>query len=272
MSIAPSARIHPTAIISPDAELGERVEVGPFTVIDGPVALGPDCRVDAHVRLVGPLTMGAGNHVFSGAVLGELPQHLQYRDEPTRLEIGDHNVFREHVTVHRATTSSWTTRIGSRNFFMAQSHVAHDCRVGDGCILANNALIGGHCVLGDNVFLSGNSALHQYVRVGRLALLSGCSATTKDIPPFVIQQNIDTVVGVNVIGMRRAGVPRPDIDAVRRAFHLLFRRGLTLPAALAQIEATLPGSVAVAEMVAFLRQTRRGINPMRGRPAVDDAA
>jgi UDP-N-acetylglucosamine acyltransferase len=216
--------------------------------------------------------MGRGNHVYSGAVLGEQPQHTQYKGEPTSLEIGDDNIFREHVTVHRGTTAAWTTRIGSHNFFMANSHIAHDCRVGDRCILANNALVGGHCVLENNVFLSGNSAVHQYVRVGRLALLSGCSATTKDVPPFVIQQNIDTVVGVNVIGMRRAGIPRPEIDAVRRAFHILFRRGLTLPAALAQLQEDLAGSAAVTEMVAFLRQTRRGINPMRGRAPLDEAA
>jgi UDP-N-acetylglucosamine acyltransferase len=272
MSIAPSARIHPTAIISPEAELAERVEVGPYAVLEGKVVLGTGCQVRAGAHLVGPLTMGQGNQVYTGAVLGEQPQHIQYKGEPTSVEVGDFNIFREHVTVHRGTTASWTTKIGSHNFFMANSHVAHDCRVGDRCILANNALVGGHCEVADNVFLSGNSALHQYVRVGRLALLSGCSATTKDIPPFVIQQNIDTVVGVNVIGMRRAGIARGEIDAVRRAFHILFRRGLTLPAALAQLQKDLPASPAVAEMVAFLCHTRRGINPMRGRAAVDEAA
>jgi UDP-N-acetylglucosamine acyltransferase len=272
MSIAPSARIHPTAIISPEAELAERVEVGPFAILEGRVTLGQDCRVRAGAHLIGPLTMGRGNHVYSGAVLSEQPQHTQYKGEPTGVEIGDGNIFREHVTVHRGTTASWTTRIGSHNFFMAGSHIAHDCQVGDHCILANNALVGGHCVLGDRVFLSGNSAVHQYVRIGRLALLSGCSTTTKDIPPFVIQQNINTVFGVNVIGMRRAGITRPEIDAVRRAFHTLFRRGLTLPAALAQLQLELAESAAVAEMIAFLRQTRRGINSMRGRPALDDAA
>jgi UDP-N-acetylglucosamine acyltransferase len=272
MSIAPSARIHPTAIISTEAELADRVEVGPYAVLDGPVTLGPDCRVGPGAHLIGPLAMGRGNQVHSGAVLGERPQHTQYKGEPTRLEIGDVNIFREHVTVHRGTTASWTTQIGSHNFFMANSHVAHDCRVGNRCILANNALLGGHCELADNVFLSGNSAVHQFVRVGRLALLSGCSATTKDIPPFVIQQNIDTVFGVNVIGLRRAGFPRGEIDAVRRAFHILFRRGFTLPVALAQLQQELPDSAAVEELVTFLRQTRRGINPMRGRPAIDEAA
>src|SRR5207253_181466 len=121
-------------------------------------------------------------------------QHLKYNGEPTSLEIGDNNIFREHVTIHRGTSYSWKTVIGSNNYFMAGSHVAHDCRVGNNCILANGALVGGHCTLEDNVYLSGNCAVHQFVRMGRLSLLSGTSATTKDIPPFIIQQEIDHVV------------------------------------------------------------------------------
>jgi UDP-N-acetylglucosamine acyltransferase len=263
--VSQSARIHPTAVISAEAELADDVVVGPYAVIEGRVRVGPGCVLGPYVHLCGPLTMGRGNLVFSGAVLGERPQHLKYNDEPTGLEIGDHNVFREHVTVHRGTTQSWTTRVGSHNFFMAHSHLAHDCQVGNRCILANGALVGGHCTLGDNVYLSGNCAVHQFVRIGRLALLSGCSATTKDIPPFLVQQNIDTVVGVNVIGMRRAGMAKEEIDGVRRALRILFREGLVLPAAVARLEQELGAVAAVAEMVAFIRQCHRGINPMRDR-------
>ncbi len=265
MPIAPSARIHPTAVIAPEAELADGVQVGPFVVIEGSVRIGPGCVLRPHVHLCGPLTMGAHNLVFSGTVLGERPQHLKYNDEPTGVEIGDHNIFREHVTVHRGTTYSWQTRIGSHNFFMANSHVAHDCQIGNRCILANGALVGGHCTLADNVYLSGNCAVHQFVRIGRLALLSGCSATTKDIPPFVIQQDIDTVVGVNVVGMRRAGLTVNQINAVRQAFRLIFREHVVLPAALARIEQELPGIDVVEEMVAFIRAGHRGINPMRDR-------
>jgi UDP-N-acetylglucosamine acyltransferase len=265
MPIAPTARIHPTAVVSPEADLADHVEVGAYAIIEGRVRLGPGCVVRPHACLSGPLTMGVSNAVFSGAVLGEQPQHLKYNQEPTGLEIGDHNVFREHVTVHRGTTQSWTTRIGSHNYFMANSHVAHDCQIGSRCILANGALVGGHCTLEDNVYLSGNSAVHQFVRIGRLALLSGCSATTKDVPPFLIQQNIDTVVGVNLVGMRRAGMSVPQITAVRRAFRILFRDGLILPAALLRIEQELGAVEVVAEMVAFIRQCHRGINPMRER-------
>ncbi len=262
---ANAGRIHATAIISAEARLADDVEVGPQAIIEGPVTVGPGCVIGVRAHLIGPLTMGCRNRVFSGAVLGERPQHLRYAGEATGLEIGDDNVFREYVTVHRGTTQSWVTRIGSHNYFMACSHLAHDCRIGNHSILANGALVGGHCVLEDGVFLSGNSAVHQWVRIGRLALLSGCSATTKDIPPFVIQQGIDTVVGVNVVGMRRAGMANDQIDGVRRAFHILFRRGLIIPRALEIVDRELGGVAAVAELAAFIRQSRRGINPMRGR-------
>ncbi|HLJ93620.1 MAG TPA: acyl-ACP--UDP-N-acetylglucosamine O-acyltransferase, partial [Gemmataceae bacterium] len=192
--------------------------------------------------------------------LGERPQHLHYKDEPTSLEIGDENIFREHVTVHRGTAQSGKTQIGNRNFLMAGSHVAHDSRIGNGCILANGALVGGHCQIGDGVYLSGNCAIHQFVRVGRLALLSGCSATSKDIPPFIIQQRINCVVGVNVVGMRRAGMTQAQINAVRHAFHVLYRQGQTIPAALNDLEQELGDIDAVAEMITFIRQSTRGIS------------
>jgi UDP-N-acetylglucosamine acyltransferase len=265
MSLTDPPRVHPTAIVSAEAELAEGVEVGPYVVIEGRVRLGPGCIIRPHALLCGPLTMGCGNIVHARAVLGERPQHLRYNDEPTGLEIGDHNIFREQVTVHRGTTHSWTTRIGSHNFFMVNSHIAHDCQVGNRCILANGAMVGGHCVLEDGAYLSGNAAVHQFTRLGRLCMLSGCSATTKDIPPFVVQQNIDTVVGINVVGMRRAGLDSAQINGVRRAFRLLFREGLILPVALAQMEEQLGHLDAVKDMLRFLRQCPRGINPMRDR-------
>lgn len=263
MPIAQTARVHPTALVGPEADLADGVEVGPYAVVEGPVRLGPGCVLRPHVHLVGPLSMGRDNLVFTGAVLGERPQHLKYQGEPTGVEVGDGNVFREHVTVHRGTGHSWVTRIGSHNFFMANSHIAHDCAVGSHCILANGAVLGGHVVLADNVYVSGNAAVHQFVRIGRLALLSGVSASTKDIPPFCIQQRIDTVVGVNVVGMRRAGISHAHIDAVRRAFHILFREGLVVPNALARVEQELGDVDVVRELVAFIRESKRGISPMR---------
>jgi UDP-N-acetylglucosamine acyltransferase len=259
MPIADTARVHPTAIVAPEAEIGENVQIGPFALIEGAVTVGPNCVIRPNAHLIGPLTLGRDNVIFPQAVLGEQPQHLRYQGEPTRLVVGDGNIFRENVTVHRGTTHSFETRIGSHNFFMAGSHVAHDCVVGNNCILVNGALLAGHCVLEDNVIISGNAAIHQFVRVGRLALLSGVSAATKDIPPFIIQQRLNVVVGVNVIGMRRAGVPTAHIDAVRRAFHLLYRSNLLVPTALVRIEEELGSVPEVAELVGFVRASKRGI-------------
>lgn len=259
MPIAQSARIHPTAIIAAEADVGEDVQVGPYVVVEGEVQIGAGCVLRPSAHLIGPLTMGCHNTVFGGAVLGEQPQHLRYAGEPTRVVIGDRNIIREHVTIHRGTTQSWETRIGNDNFLMANCHIAHDCKVGNRCILANGALLGGHCLLEDNVYLSGNCALHQFVHVGRLALLSGVSASTKDIPPFIVQHRTNRVVGVNVVGMRRAGIATANIDAVRRAFHLLYRNQLVLPMALEQMQRELGHVAEIAEMIAFIRASSRGI-------------
>jgi UDP-N-acetylglucosamine acyltransferase len=270
MSQSQGPQIHPTAVVSAEAELADSVVVGAYAVIEGKVRIGPNCVIRPHAVLSGPLTMGQGNMVFSGAVLGERPQHLKYNGEPTSLEIGEHNVFREHASIHRGTTYSMVTRIGSHNYFMGNSHVGHDCLVGDRCILANGALVAGHCILEDSVYLSGNCAVHQFARVGRLALLSGCSATSKDIPPFIIQQGINIVAGINVVGMRRAGLKNDQINAVREAYRLLFRSGLALPAALARMEADMGRLDVIQEMIAFLRRCPKGINTVRGRQ--DDVA
>jgi UDP-N-acetylglucosamine acyltransferase len=265
MSYSASCRIHPAAVISPDVELADDVEVGALAVIDGNIQIGPGCVIRPGAFLFGRIAMGRGNTVYSGAVLGEQPQHLKYRGEPTSLEIGDFNTFREHVTVHRGTTHSMKTVIGSHNFLMAGCHVAHDSVIGDRCILTNGCLIAGHCIISDNVIISGNSAVHQFCRVGRLALLSGLSASTKDIPPFIIQQGIDCVSGVNLIGLRRAGFSAAQLAAVKEAYRILYRDGLVLPAALAKLECALGEVDVIQEMLTFLRGCTRGISHMRGR-------
>ncbi len=260
MSHAPAPRIHPTALISPEAVLADDVQVGAYVIIEGEVHIGPGCVLRPHVHLCGPLSLGRNNTLFTGVVLGERPQHMKYADEPTRLEVGDNNVFREHVTVHRGTTAKVLTRIGNHNYFMVNSHIGHDCDIGNSCIFANGALVGGHCVIGDGVYLSGNAAVHQFSRLGRLALLSGVSATTKDVPPFMMQQYINCVVGVNVVGMRRAGLTPEQINAVRRAFHILYRERRQISAAADQIERELGEVDTARELVAFLRGSGRGIS------------
>jgi UDP-N-acetylglucosamine acyltransferase len=267
MPIAQSAQVHPSAVVSPQASVDEQVQIGPHVVIEGEVRVGPHCVLRPGVHLIGPMVLGSHNTVFSGAVLGEQPQHLRYAGEPTRVEIGDHNTIREHVTIHRGTAHAWATRIGSHNFLMAHSHVAHDCEVGNHCILANGALLAGHCILEDNVYLSGNCAVHQFVRLGRLALVSGVSATSKDVPPFIILQHHNGIGGINVVGMRRAGISNASIDAVRHAFHIIYRSSLLLPQALAQLDRELGKVAEVAEMIAFIRASTRGISLELNRDA-----
>jgi UDP-N-acetylglucosamine acyltransferase len=270
--MASSARIHPSAIVSREAELDPSVEVGANAVIEGNVKIGPDCVIRPGAYLFGPITMGAGNTVFTGAILGEKPQHLKYNNEPTSLEIGAGNVFREFVTIHRGTTYNMKTVIGNHNFFMVNSHIGHDSIVGNHTILANGALVAGHCVIHNNAYLSGNCAIHQFVRVGRLALLSGCSITTKDMPPFIMQQGQDNVVGLNMVGMRRAGMTPSQINGVRQAFRILFREGTPLPLVIARLERELAHIEPVQEIITFLREPGRGINLMRNRHSHDEAA
>jgi UDP-N-acetylglucosamine acyltransferase len=264
MPASPEPLIHPTAIVSPEAKLAGDVRVGAYAVIDGPVTLGPGCRVEPHAHLSGSMTAGNDNVFGSSCVIGGPPQHLGYKNETTRIEIGNGNTFREHVTVHRAMPAgtgpgTGATRIGNSNLFMVGAHVAHDCLVGDNCILANSALLAGHVETGDRIFLSGNSAVHQFCRVGRLAFLSGSSASSKDIPPFWVMQDVNRVCGVNVIGMRRAGVPTNEIQAVRRAFRFIYMEHMTISGAVMRMEAELGGIAAVRELIDFIRSSKRGI-------------
>ena len=252
--------IHPTAIISAEACLAEDVAVGPFTIIDGPVTIGAGSRIGPHCHLIGPLTLGCHNTVHAGCVLGEAPQHLGYKGEPTPLTIGDHNIFREHVTIHRGMPNTHSTSIGDHNFLMVGSHIAHDVSLGNHCIFANCAVVGGHAEIQDRVLLSGNSAVHQHCRVGTLALVGGTTAISMDLPPFwIVQGEINVVKGVNILGMRRAGYSSDEISAVRRAYRLLYRSGLMISEAVDQMEQTERQSQAVQLIVAFIRESKRGI-------------
>ncbi|MCS7168537.1 MAG: acyl-ACP--UDP-N-acetylglucosamine O-acyltransferase [Gemmatales bacterium] len=254
--------VHPTALVT-DAELGPGVRIGPYTVIEGPVTIGEGSVIGPHCHIVGPCVIGKNNLIGHNVVIGAKPQDHKYRGEPTRVEIGDDNVIRENVTIHRATTRGGVTRIGHRNFLMVGCHVAHDCQVGNDCTLANNALLGGHCIVEDYAYISGNSAVHQHCRMGRLSLLSGCSAVSKDVPPFIIQQGHNTVRGINVVGMRRAGLTAEQIDAIRRLYHVMYLQNLSVPTALARIEAELGHVDVVREFVRFVRASKRGICGVR---------
>jgi UDP-N-acetylglucosamine acyltransferase len=264
MSVAATELIHPTAVISPEAELAPDVQVGPFAIIDGPVQVGPGCVIEGHACLCGPLTMGRDNFVGHGAVLGKSPQSRGYCGEPTGLRIGDGNTFREYVTVHRGTADgAGETRVGDHNLMMIGSHLGHDARMGDGCTLVNNALVAGHVILQDGCILSGHTAAQQRVRIGRLAMLGGMGATSKDIPPFVLQQGYNCVTGLNIVGLRRAGASAETIAALREAYRILYKEGRPRGSALDRIEADLGSVPEVREFVAFIRATTLGINPAR---------
>ncbi len=257
-------QVHATAIIGPDVDLAPDVRVGPYAVLEGPVSIGPGCVIEGHACLSGPLVMGANNVVGHGAVLGKDPQHRGYRGEATSLVIGQDNAFREFVTIHRGTVEGGgETRIGSRNMFMVGSHLGHDARVGNGCTLVNGALVGGHVVLQDSCILSGHSAVQQRVRIGRLAMLGGLGSTSKDVPPFVLQQGYNSISGLNMVGLRRAGLGHEAISALRAAFRMLYKEGRTQNGALERIEADHGHVPEVLEFVAFIRESKTGINPIR---------
>lgn len=266
--------IHPTAIISPRAKLHPTVRVGPYTVIDAGVELGADCVVGPHVYLTGLLMAGAGNHFHAGCVIGDAPQDLKYDGAPTRVRIGDNNVFREHVTVHRATKPDGETVIGSHNLLMAHVHVGHNSRVHDHVILANGVLLAGHVEIFDRAFLSGNAAVHQFVRVGTLAMMQGLSGVTQDLPPFAVSQAFNGMCGLNIIGMRRAGLSAADRLEVKKLYHELFRSSKNLRAAVAAAQGRF-ASAAARTLLEFVQSAKRGVvadSTRRSRSAAAEAA
>jgi len=250
--------IHPTAIIHPKARLDSTVQVGPYAVIDEGVGLGADCAVGPHVYLTGLTMIGAHNQIHAGCVIGDAPQDLKYDGTPTRLRIGDHNVFREHVTVHRSARPDAETIVGSHNFFMAGAHVAHNCAVGDHVILANGALLGGYAVVQDRAFISGNCVVHQFCRIGTLAMMQGGSGISQDVPPFTLALRINEICGLNSVGLRRAGFTPEQRTELKRLYHLLFRSGKNLREAAAAAREKFT-SLPAKKMLEFVAEAKRGV-------------
>jgi len=252
--------IHSTAIIHPNARLDPSVEIGPYAVIDADVSLGPGCQVGPHAYLTGCASIGARNQFHAGCVIGDAPQDLKYNGEATRVVIGDDNIFREGCTVHRSTTPDGATTIGSHNFFMANAHIGHNSVVGHHVILANGALLGGHVEVADRVFLSGNTAVHQFVRVGTLALMQGVAAITRDLPPYTLARCgvINNLCGLNIVGLRRAGMGPEARLELKRLYHLLFRSGKNLSVALAEANEEFKSSAA-RTMLDFVASSKRGV-------------
>jgi len=251
--------IYPTAIIDAQAEIDSNVEIGPYVVIDGAVKIKRGTRVMAHAYLTGWTEIGEDNEIYPGAVLGAAPQDKAYKGQESYLRVGDRNIFREHVQVHRGTAAGSATVIGNDNFLMATAHVGHNCKLGDNEVLANGALLGGHVEVGNSVFLSGNCVVHQFVRIGDYALMRGLSGTSRDVPPYAIVDWQHTVRGVNVVGLKRAGFDDKRIRAIRTAFRVLFRPGRNLAIALKEVEQSTRASDDVAALLDFIKASKRGV-------------
>jgi UDP-N-acetylglucosamine acyltransferase len=249
--------VHPGAVVSPLAQLGRDVLVGPFAVVEDGVAIGDGCEIRAHAVVKRGTTLGPGNRVHEGVVLGGEPQDVSFSGAETGVLIGERNVLREGVTVHRSTRAGASTVIGSDCFLMAYVHVAHDDRLGDRVIVANNVALAGHVEIGDRAFLSGAVVVHQFCRIGRLAMIGGAAKVVQDCLPFVITDgNPARARGLNVVGLRRAGVGAAQLRALKEGYRLLVRAGLPLETALERMAAV--ADPLVDEMAAFVRGSRRG--------------
>jgi UDP-N-acetylglucosamine acyltransferase len=250
-----AARIHPLAQVDPAAKIADGAEVGPFCVVGPDVSLGAGCRLVSHVFVTGRTTIGPRTVVHPQAVLGLPPQSLKYGGAPTRLTIGTDCTIREGVSMNTGTEDGGgLTAVGDHGFFMAYSHIGHDCRVGDHVIFANNATLAGHCEVGDHVFIAGVSALHQFTRVGAGAMIGGMTGIRGDVIPFGLAEGRPgRLVGINTIGMKRRGYKREALAAARKAYLMLFREAGLLEERIAATEAALGGQPVVAEILTFIR-------------------
>jgi UDP-N-acetylglucosamine acyltransferase len=252
--------VHPTAVVSPDAEILEGVTVGPYAVVEAGAIVGRLVTLDAHVVIKGCVVLGEECQVHAGAVIGGDPQDLSFdRSIPSEVHIGDRTILREHVTVHRATTPGGATRVGEDCLLMGSSHVAHDAVVGDHVVLCNSALVAGHVTIGDRAFISGNSVIHQFARVGRVVMLSGASGIGRDVGPFLTVAGRSDIVGINAVGMRRAGINAPARARVKDAYRRLF--GVpTLDEGRELVRLLGSGFPEVQDILEFFSDSRRGFS------------
>ena len=254
--------IHPSAVIDPSAEIDPTVTVGPFCVIGANVTIGAGCELKSHVAIEGHTRIGEENTFFPFAAIGQLTQDMKYAGEPTALEIGDRNVFRENTTIHRGTTAEVPTRIGNDNLFLSYAHVAHDCQVGNNCIFSNNATLGGHCTVYDYAIISGLTAVHQFTRVGEHCMIGGCSRISQDVPPYMILAGNPALVrGVNLIGLQRRGFSEETRRALKNAYKKLFlNKKNNLAHSVEAFTAENPTlDPAVKSLLNFIGESERGV-------------
>ena len=252
--------IHPTAVIDPTAEIGAGCKIGPYCVIGPDVILGDDCWLQHHVSLNGPSRIGAGNQFYAFCSIGQRTQDLKYQFEPTHLEVGEGNTFREFVTVNRGTEPGAFTRIGSRGNFLAYCHIAHDCIVGNDVIFSNNGTLAGHVTVEDRVILGGLTAVHQFCRVGRLAMTGGCSKIVQDLPPYMIADgNPARVRGINKVGLERNGAGPEALRVLKEAYRILYRLDLNSAQALEKMRTDLAPLSELEHLTGFISTSTRGI-------------
>jgi len=262
--------IHPTAVIDPSAKIDPSTHIGPYTVIGQGVVIGKNNKIGPFC-VIENTTMGDNNEIIASAFIGVKPQDLSYKDEPTRVTMGNGNQIRECVTIHRSTNVETPTTIGDYCLLMANSHVAHDCQLGSHIIIANSTGIAGHVHIEDRVVISGMVGVHQFARVGTMAMISGGTMAPQDVPPYCIAQGERArLVGLNIVGMRRAGLSREAMLSIRRAFKTLFRSGKILQEAIAEVEATHP-CAEVQHMLDFCKNSQRGITAAKLKMRENDA-
>jgi UDP-N-acetylglucosamine acyltransferase len=253
--------IHPTAVVEKGAEVDPSCEIGPCAVVGPHVRMGPGNILAPHAVVTGHTTLGQGNRIFSHAVIGGIPQDLKYQGEPTTLVVGDRNTFREFATINTGTVGGGgVTRIGSGGLFMANSHVGHDCQIGDGAIIANSVALGGHIVMEDHVHFGGLSAAHQFTRIGRFAFIGGMTGVAMDVAPYcTVAGSRAELAGVNAIGMQRGGMSEEQIGRVKQAYKIVFRSNLQLADAIAQLRAELGAHPEIDHFAKFLEGSQRGL-------------
>jgi len=259
--------IHPSAAIDSRARLGLDVTVGPFCVLEADTSLGDGCVLESHVIIKQGTTLGAENHVYEGAVLGGAPQHVQVPDQLGRLDIGARNTIREHVTIHCGLSPEEVTRVGDSNMIMINAHIAHDCHVGNQTVLINNCMIAGHATIEDRAYLAGGAGIQQFRRVGQLATIGGYGRVVKDVPPYVtLDGSTGGVVGLNLVGLRRAGFDRDQVREVKEAYRLIYRSGLPWTEILERLAVDFPEGPA-ADFHRFLKEGQHGFMPERRSPS-----
>jgi len=259
-----SVKIHPTAIVDPDAQTGADVEIGPFSIVGPQAVIGEKTIVQSHVVIEGDVAIGTGNFIGHGAIIGAPPQDVSFSPErKTKVKIGSDNVIREYCTIHRGSPEGSATMIGDENFLMTGAHIGHNCLIGNNVVIANNCLLAGHVRVDDGAFLGGGSTFHQHMHVGRLVMVQGSSAFGKDLPPFVIAAERNFVFGLNVVGLRRAGFNAKDRDEIKAAFKLVYLSGLNISQALKK-GATLKFGAPAREFLDFVADAKkRSICPLK---------